>query len=277
MNNKIVIRQATWKDEPLIEDFFKESLGEKRAVFKYPYRWKWMYKNNPFFHNDRFLPIWLAVDNNHIVGTACLMHQDFEVEQQIVKAAWCVDFRVLSNYRGMGLGSRLQKMRQESFSNFSLSSSLTSVSIKRKLGQLPKTGHVVHLNVKGFDNLCLYNDFMRYLKIKVDSRLYKFGLNLGLHKLLSNLLSTIFKFKQMKGSFHLKKDKPLLTFKQIDSFNEEATDLWEQVKDRYSLAVRRDAKYLNWKFVDQPHINYQKYLVYKKTSLCGILVFRLGK
>lgn len=276
MNNKIVIRQATWEDEPLIALFFKENLGE-RAVFKCPYRWKWIYKNNPFFHNDRFLPVWLAVDKNHIVGMACNMILDFEVGQQVVKAGWGIDFRVLPEYRGMGLGYRLQKIKQESFSNFSLSSALTTVSIKRKLGSLPKTSHVVHLNVKGFDSLCLYNDFVRYLKIKVDSRLYKFGLNLGLHKLLSNLLSTIFKFKQMKGRFHLKKDKPLLSFKQTDLFNEEATGLWEQVKDRYSLAVRRDAKYLNWKFVDQPHINYQRYLVYKKASLCGILIFRIGK
>ena len=276
INNKIITRQAAWEDEPLIARFFKESRGEK-AEFKYPHRWNWIYKNNPFFHNDRFLPVWIAVDNNHIVGTACLMHQDFEVEQQVVKAGWGVDFRVLPEYRGLGLGYRLQKMKHENFNTLGLSAAPTAMRINRKLGYLPKTAHIVHLNVKRFDALSLYNDLMRYLKIKVDSRLYKFGLNLGLHKLLSKSFTTMFRFKQKKENFNFNKYGTLLNFEQVDSFNGEVTVLWEQIKGRYSLAVRRDAKYLNWKFVDQPHINYQRYLVYKSGALCGVLIFRLGK
>ena len=277
MTNKIIIRQATFDDESLIAHFFKKGFGEKNAVFKYPYRWAWIYKNNPFFHSDRFLPVWLAVDTNHIVGTACNMLLDFEVGQQVVKAGWGIDFRVLPEYMGMGLGYRLEKIKQENFNTVSLSSSLTAVSIKRKLGYLPRIGHVVYLNIKRFDPLWLYNDFMRYLKISTSSRFYKLGLNLKLHKILSKFLSTIFRFKQNKKNFNFKKHATLLDFKQVGSFNEEVTALWEQIKGRYSLAVRRDAKYLNWKFVDQPHINYQRYLVYKGGVLCGVLIFRLGK
>ncbi|MCD6398492.1 MAG: GNAT family N-acetyltransferase, partial [Candidatus Aenigmarchaeota archaeon] len=112
MTNKIIIRQATLDDESLIANFFKKGFGKKKAVFKYPYRWAWIYKNNPFLHNDRLLPIWLAVDGNHIVGMACNMLLDFEVGQQVVKAGWGIDFRVLPEYRGMGLGYRLEKIKQ---------------------------------------------------------------------------------------------------------------------------------------------------------------------
>jgi len=63
----------------------------------------------------------------------------------------------------------------------------------------------------------------------------------------------------------------------VKTFPKEVDDLWDIIRYRYTFAVKRDSHYLNWKFVKQPHINFQKYLVYHEGRLAGILVFRKAK
>ena len=42
----------------------------------------------------------------------------------------------------------------------------------------------------------------------------------------------------------------------IQRFDDSFTELWEALAPKFDFAVRRDAAYLNWKFVTAPHVRY---------------------
>src|SRR5690606_8863036 len=42
----------------------------------------------------------------------------------------------------------------------------------------------------------------------------------------------------------------------------------------YPIIIQRDSKFLNWKFVDQPFMNYQRFLAVKDGQICGYVILR---
>ncbi|HQZ39191.1 MAG TPA: GNAT family N-acetyltransferase [Vicinamibacterales bacterium] len=50
--------------------------------------------------------------------------------------------------------------------------------------------------------------------------------------------------------------------------------LWEGVKGSFDLAVRRDARYLNWKFMESPHVRYQAAVLRRDDDVAGYVVYR---
>lgn len=50
--------------------------------------------------------------------------------------------------------------------------------------------------------------------------------------------------------------------------------LWERVKGTLALAVRRDARYLNWKFMEPPHVRYQAAVLRRRDEVAGYVVYR---
>lgn len=273
MKKAILIQQATMADEPLIEKFYKTAFDYPQ--FKYPHRWDWLHKANPFLHDKRLLPVWLAINRGRVVGMSCLMPQLFSVKGSIVRISWCHDLRVLPLCRGMGIGTKLETARQEAGHVASLASSDPSVGIKKKLGYASKPSHVVHLHVRRFDCGFLFDDLARYLRIGLRSIPYKLAKAVKIDKLFSTTVQMAFRCKQYTTRDRFNETSSL-TFKPTPNFPDEVNELWDEIKHRYSLAVVRNSTYLNWKFVLQPHTSYQRYLVYKK-KLVGILIFRRGE
>jgi hypothetical protein len=50
--------------------------------------------------------------------------------------------------------------------------------------------------------------------------------------------------------------------------------LWERVAPRLDLAVRRDAAYLNWKFIEPPHVRYSVAVLKRNDESHGYAVYR---
>jgi hypothetical protein len=50
--------------------------------------------------------------------------------------------------------------------------------------------------------------------------------------------------------------------------------LWERVAPRLDLAVRRDAAYLNWKFIEPPHVRYSVAVLKRDEEAHGYAVYR---
>jgi GNAT superfamily N-acetyltransferase len=61
---------------------------------------------------------------------------------------------------------------------------------------------------------------------------------------------------------------------RVATFDERFTALWERVASRFALAVRRDARYLQWKYVDLPHLQYEIATVERNGTLAGYAVYR---
>lgn len=60
----------------------------------------------------------------------------------------------------------------------------------------------------------------------------------------------------------------------IRRFDSGVDGLWEQVKESLTLAVRRDARYLNWKFMEPPHIRYSAAVLHRGDEVAGYVVYR---
>jgi hypothetical protein len=53
-----------------------------------------------------------------------------------------------------------------------------------------------------------------------------------------------------------------------------ADDLWERVAPKLTLAVRRDAAYVNWRFAEPPHARYAIAVLRRKGEVAGYAVYR---
>lgn len=273
MNKNINIRQATVEDLPIVAKFYKTAFNN--AQFKYTERFPWLYQYNPFFTNNRFLPIWIALDQEKILGMSCLMPQNYLVKQHSISGAVAHDFRFLPECRGMGLGTQLQKLKLKNGNLLYIDPSEAVVHIQKKIGFLSKYSVVIYLNARGFNPKSLFDDLCRYIRITHYSKLYNIGLSIKIPEILSKIMLILFKAKQNWSQIS-KHGETSLIFKSVNFFPEQVDELWDEIKAHYSFAVFRNSKYLNWKFVSQPHLSYQRYLVYKGSKLCGILIFRCG-
>ena len=50
--------------------------------------------------------------------------------------------------------------------------------------------------------------------------------------------------------------------------------LWQQVASKFGFAVRRDARYLQWKYVKPPHLRYEILSIEREGALLGYAVYR---
>jgi hypothetical protein len=57
-------------------------------------------------------------------------------------------------------------------------------------------------------------------------------------------------------------------------FGDEFTVLWDRLAPKFDFAVRRDAPYLNWKFLEPPHIRYSLVALKRADALHGYAVYR---
>ena len=67
-----------------------------------------------------------------------------------------------------------------------------------------------------------------------------------------------------------------LEVRRIERFDERFDTLWNSLEPRYPVAVVRDARYLNWRYLGCPHIEYECYEVRHASQLRGWFVLRAG-
>ncbi|MCX6550909.1 MAG: GNAT family N-acetyltransferase, partial [Acidobacteria bacterium] len=60
----------------------------------------------------------------------------------------------------------------------------------------------------------------------------------------------------------------------VRRFDDSFTALWERLKPKFPFIVRRDAPYLNWKYVEPPHVRYAAAALKRGTDLHGYVVYR---
>jgi hypothetical protein len=60
----------------------------------------------------------------------------------------------------------------------------------------------------------------------------------------------------------------------VRRFDTGVDQLWERVKGSLALAVRRDSRYLNWKFIEPPHVRYQAAVLRRDDEVAGYVVYR---
>jgi hypothetical protein len=60
----------------------------------------------------------------------------------------------------------------------------------------------------------------------------------------------------------------------VRQFDERFTRLWDRVREKFAFAVRRDAPYLNWKYIQPPHVRYSIGVLERDAEIAGYVVYR---
>ncbi len=260
----LTVRQAALADKPAIFDFIRKAYAD-RDQFKIPERWQWQFQQNPFANGDE-LPIWIAINGNAVIGQSCAMLEPIKIGNEELTVGWSVDTFVLPEYRGQGIGTQLQRANQKRQQLFmSLSMSRENARVKKKLGALqlaPISLYHLRLNASP-------DNFKRYL-----SRTSKLIAKSGFSRLASSALNVISHIRWQRRSAAHRDRLAKLDIRQVERFDSVISSLWKHASSSYDMIVRRDARYLNWKFVDQPHMNHFRFVVFDRGEIRGLLVLR---
>jgi len=203
-----------------------------------------------------------------------------QIGSQIYTAGWSVNTLVLPEYREKKLGYHLQKANQEAWPVF-MSLSMTSPNrrIKMKLGGVagPKVSNLsfrFHYSGEKL-SLALEQLWRKYFPRLSVKRRPAYLLGNWIAKILNAKLTV----KQYSDYF---KPKPITVeqdsmIQEIDRFDEALDAELEEFMRPYSVAVLRTSRYLNWKFVDQPHMDYRLFLARSRGKVKGYIVLRSGR
>jgi predicted N-acetyltransferase YhbS len=236
------------EDRRHVEALYRRVFGTDSAEAN-RLRWDWQYKRNPHMPNDGPL-IWLAREGQTIVGQYATMPVRLSVQGKEIDAAWGMDVMVAPERQRQGLGEVLFRTWDRNV-GASLGLGLSDSSY-RLFGKLrwPDVGPVP----------CLVKPLSR-------RALRRPGWSVAANKLLSAItlpwIRLISRSKPLEGEVRV-----------VRQFDARFDELWRRVRSQFAFAVRRDAAYLNWKYIQAPHVRYSIAILERDGELGGYIVYR---
>jgi GNAT superfamily N-acetyltransferase len=250
------IRQATYADKPALAEFLAKAYPG-REMFKYPERWDWAYENNPYLTNTA-PPVWIAVhEDGNIIGQCNSLMEPLTIRGETHSVGWGVDFYVLEEFRGHGIGSQLQRANKEANQVFlSLSMAKIAYAIKKKMGmlELPAVPEYTKMVNHTAESIQYGSPSMRFIAAP-----------------LAKLLN--WRDERPLKNFTLPKD---ISIARAAGFDAAFDELWERVSPKFAGLTRRDAAYLDWKYIQQPHATREIFTAQQGGEMTGYLILRVS-
>ncbi len=191
---------------------------------------------------------------------------------------WSVDTFLLPAFRGQGIGYRLQQANDQANPIFmSLSMSAANRRIKTLQGSVPLPP------VTAFERPVRYRP--EAVVVALEERLA--GLPTGVRRSLLALTRTLRAQHALargatgraarRDAQRFAAVDPAVQVRQVDAFPADSDQLWARLTPHFFGSVRRDQQYLDWKFTQQPHMDYQIFIARRDGEIRGHLVLRLGR
>lgn len=232
----------------LYRDVFGEALVESSR-----HRWRWQYLENP--HTGPEGPeIWVARDETGPLGQYASMPVVLWWGGREVRSSWGMDVFLRPEARGRGIGARL-------FTAWS-----DHVEVALGLGLTPSSyGLFKKLRYRDVGPVPFY---VRILDAGAVAR-RRFGSALGrpAGPLLAAALALRHPERRHPGS-------GAVEVRAATGFGPEYDRLWERVRDSFTMCVRRDAAYLDWKYRRCPNRDYRVHEARREGALVGYCVTR---
>lgn len=269
----IEIRRAQMADKPAIFDFLSKAYQEK-SRYKFPERWEWQFEKNPFRRGDE-LPIWVAVDEEGmIVGQICVMFEPFKIEGKCLEAGcWAVDIVVLPEYRDQKIGSRLFKaifIENDIFIAILMSD--TSRHLITKMGGSAITPVSVYTRLANFNAVSALEAIRNRL---VSGKLQKVLLQLFSSLCMDRAISTLVNLGIRARDLHLDREiSSDIQIGPIERFDHRLDEFWNSAEHLFHACVQRTSQYLNWKYLEQPFLDYKVFGASRNGNLCGYIILR---
>jgi GNAT superfamily N-acetyltransferase len=237
------------EDQRGVEALYRRVFGPDAAAVS-RLRWDWLYRRNPT-NPDGIPRIWVVREGPTIVGHYATIPVRLAIRGRELGASWGTDAMVAPERRRQGLGERLFRTWDRSVeASMGLGLSDSSRQLLRKLHwpDLPSVP-------------CLIKPLTR--------RAFR---RPSWPTAMNRLVSAVFTLPIVKIVGRVR--PPRADVEPLRRFDTRFTDFWERIAPKFDLAVRRDAAYLNWKYIEPPHIRYSVVGLKRNDRFEGYAVFR---
>jgi GNAT superfamily N-acetyltransferase len=215
---------------------------------------EWFYRQNPNADADA-LSIWVVRKDGKIVGQLGAIPVQVKVGAASTKAIWILEFVLLPEFRGQGLGKKLVLAAGEKYrSMITLGINEASTRVFASLGWKP------------MGRIHRYHKFL-FAGSAAGIAGPRSWLREGLNRISFPL----------RTSLQPKNSKYAVTRDRI--FGLELDELWERASAQWGVAVHRNHKFLEWQFLRQPGKLFDCIRLYEGRQLVGyeVLFFRAGR
>jgi GNAT superfamily N-acetyltransferase len=236
------------EDRRVVDALYRRVFGHDAAEGS-RLRWDWQYRRNP--NNPRGEPeIWIAREGTVIVGQYATMPVQLMLAGRGIRGSWGMDVMVAPERQRQGLGEVLFRTWDRNVgASLGLGLSESSYRLFNKL-RWPDVGPLP----------CLVKPLTR-------RALRMPNWPVAVNRLVSAVTLPIVKI--------VARTRPLgAEVRMIQRFDDSFTAFWESVAGKFDFAVKRDAAYLNWKFVSAPHIRYLIAALRREDRNVGYAVYR---
>jgi GNAT superfamily N-acetyltransferase len=235
-------------DKRAVEALYRRVFGHDAAESS-RLRWDWQYRRNP--NNPGQEPeIWIAREGTTLVGQYATMPVKVSLKGREVQGSWGMDVMVAPERQRQGLGEILFRTWDRNVgASLGLGLSDSSYRLFQKL-KWPDVGPVP----------CLVKPLTRRAFRRPN---WPVGINRLVSAITLPVVMIVSRARPVRAEVRL-----------IQRFDETFTTLWETLAPKFDFAVRRDAAYLNWKFVSAPHVRYSIAVVRRDERNVGYAVYR---
>ena len=235
-------------DRDAIESLYRRVFGND-AAHASRLRWDWQYRHNPNSPAGG-APIWIAREGPTIVGQHATMPVRLLVQGQEIDASWGNDVMVAPERQRQGIGEQLfSKWDASVGASLGLGLSESSERLFRKL-----RWHVVG------PVPCLVKPLTRRALRRGE---WPPALNRLVSAVTLPVVKVVARARPIAGE--------LEPTRRLDA---SVTRLWEKVGPKFDVIVRRDARYLQWKFLNPPHVRYSLVVLRRDGEVAGYAVYR---
>jgi GNAT superfamily N-acetyltransferase len=236
------------EDRRQVEALYRRVFGPDAADAN-RLRWDWQYRRNPNGPSNA-PPVWLAREGTTVIGHYGTMPVRLAVLGQEIDAAWGMDVMVAPERQRQGVGDRFFRTWDRHVgAALGLGPSEASAKLFEKLGW-PNAGTVP----------CLVKPLSRRALRRPT---WPTGLNRFVSAVTLPWVRLVSRTRPLQGEV-----------RPVRVFGPELTTLWERVAPRFAFAVRRDARYLNWKYLQTPHVRYAAAVLERHDGPAGFVVYR---
>ena len=241
--------------EPEILAFQQAAFPRRRRDWIEP-RWRWMFLDSAARLGVK-PQVWLYRDGGRVVGHHGAIPVRVKTGTGERVSPWLVDTIVLEEFRSRAVGAQLSVEAQR------------DVAFALSLGQT-KSMRDVQLKM-GWRALGTMDSWLLVLNPRraFAGRLKNGAVRLAVAGALHATQSARRYFGERSGTEGF-------DVAVVSRFDVTHDRLWASVRDQYGSAVIRDASYLNWKYVDQPHQDFRRIEVRRQglAAAVGVVVIR---
>ena len=235
-------------DRRAVDALYRRVFGNDAAEAS-RHRWDWQYRRNP--NNPGHEPeIWIAREGPALVGQYATMPVKLSLKGAEVRGSWGMDVMVAPERQRQGLGEVLFRTWDRNVdASLGLGLSESSYRLFQKLNW-PDVGPVP----------CLVKPLTRRAFRRPN---WPVPINRLVSALTLPIVLIVARTRPLRAEVRL-----------IQRFDDSITALWDELAPKFDLAVRRDAAYLNWKYVSAPHVRYSIAVLRRDNRNIGYAVYR---